>query len=437
MSASSESLSSASAQPFPSRRTLLLGGGKGILGVAGLGLAGTSPASSPHESGIREKTPTDARLSAGPFVTVADVDFVRDGKRWRFGGTNCHYLHASSHYMIDSVLNAAAAMGMEVMRCWAFNDGPTHPMAMQPSPYRYREAAFDSLDYVVFKAGELGMRLVLPLVNNWPDYGGMAQYVSWFRGLPDDTYANAINHDLFYTDANIRACYLAYATFLINRRNRYTDKRYGEDPTIMTWELANEPRNRSDTTGAMVKEWVADASHQIKRAAPNQLVSVGDEGFGLSTASGADYPYSAFEGNRWSDLTALPTVDYGTVHLYPQGWGRSTSQGVDPVAWGRRWVTDHAREARKLGKPVVLEEFGLHINPSEGVPASPGRVRGYDVWLDAAESSGYAGTQFWILTAMTDAGIPYEDYDGYRVLYPSDTAALITKHARRMRGPAS
>ena len=33
----------------------------------------------------------------------------------------------------------------------------------------------------------LGLRLVMPLVNNWPDYGGMAQYVDWFLGLSDDT----------------------------------------------------------------------------------------------------------------------------------------------------------------------------------------------------------------------------------------------------------
>ncbi len=432
MSASSDFFTAASAQQLPSRRELLRGTAKGMLGAAAFGLAGSSPACEPRDSTAGGDVP-QANLNTGPFVTISDSGFARNGKRWKFAGTNCHYLHASSHYMIDSVLHAAAAMGMEVMRCWAFNETPGHPMAMQPSPYRYPEAAFDSLDYTVFRAGELGLRLVLPLVNNWPDYGGMAQYVSWFRGLPDDTYANASNHDLFYTDANIRACYLSYATYLISRRNRYTGLRYGEDPTIMTWELANEPRNRSDRTGAGVKQWAADVSYHIKRAAPHQLVSVGDEGFGLSPTAMADYPHSAFEGNRWSELTALPTVDYGTIHLYPHGWGRTTSQGVDPVDWGRQWIIDHALEGKKLGKPLVLEEFGLHVDPAEGVPSSTARNDAYESWLRAAETSGFAGTQFWILTAMTDAGTPYGDYDGYRVIYPSDTATLMTSHAQRMR----
>jgi endo-1,4-beta-mannosidase len=37
------------------------------------------------------------------------------------------------------------------------------------------------LDYEVFKARQDGVRLVVPLTNNWTDFGGMDQHVRWAR----------------------------------------------------------------------------------------------------------------------------------------------------------------------------------------------------------------------------------------------------------------
>ncbi|MCO4239780.1 cellulase family glycosylhydrolase [Pseudarthrobacter sp. MDT3-28] len=363
---------------------------------------------------------------------VEGTQFIRDGKPWRFGGTNCYYLHESSHQVIDAILEDASSMGLTVMRCWAFNDGTARPMALQPLPYVYPEKAYDSLDHTVFKAGQLGLKLVLPLVNNWPDYGGMQQYVAWFLGLVDDSYTENKHHDRFYTDPAIRACFLSYAEHIINRTNRYNGVRYGEDPTIMTWELANEPRNSSDTSGRGIYTWAAEVSSHIKKIAPQQLIAIGDEGLGLDASRNNEDPYSASEGNRWPELTALASIDYGTIHLYPQTWKQSRSFGIDPVAWGRQWITDHAIEGQKLGKPVVLEEFGLHIDASDGIPTAQSRDLGYEDWLNEAERSAIAGTQFWILTGLTDHGTTHVSDDGYQVLCPSPTATIIADHARNM-----
>jgi mannan endo-1,4-beta-mannosidase len=411
------------------RRTALLGAGTGVAAAAASALLVASPAHASEHVPHPHPNPKGPFHRRDDFVTVRNGAFRLGGKHWRFGGTNCYYLHASSHYMIDSLLNDAAQMRLQVVRCWAFYDDPTKPdAALQTSPGVYPEANYDSLDYTVYKAGQLGLKLVLPLVNNWPDYGGMQQYVKWVLGLEDDSYGAATNHDRFYTDAKIRKAFLAYVEHVINRRNRYTGLRYRDDPTIMTWELANEPRNRTDPSGAAVKAWADDVSRHIRRWAPKQLIALGDEGMGLDPAS-SDYPYSAYEGDHWKELVALPAIDYGTFHSYPQGWGEAPSAGVDPVPWGERWITDHATAGKALGKPVVLEEFGLLVNATQGVTTTAARDAAYDRWLTAAQSSGLAGFQFWILTALTDAGVLYEDYDGYRVVYPSSTASLMTTHA--------
>jgi mannan endo-1,4-beta-mannosidase len=419
------------------RRAVLGGSAAAGLGLAGLTVAG-APAAAAEPAVSPAVSPAARRRG---FVQVRGGRFVLDGATFRFGGTNTYYLHQQSHYMIDAALDDAAAMGLRVVRAWAFADGPEQVRPLQVEPFRYVEDNFDSLDYTVWKAGQLGLRLVLALTNNWADYGGMRQYVSWFLGLPDDTVGDAVNHDRFYTDAGIRRCYRAYARHVIGRRNRYTGLRYSEDPTIMTFELGNEPRNRSDKTGATVLAWVREMSAFVKRLAPRQLVAVGDEGF-YGDPTNFDYPYSTFEGNRWLEFLGVPSVDYGTYHLYPQGWGETSGAkpGVEALQWGADWIAAHLRDGARVGKPVVLEEYGLQIDAARDVPDTATRDAGYARWTAAVEQAG-AGDHFWLLTSRVDDGSFYPDFDGYRVYWQNDasnpsnsTARLLSAHAHRMSG---
>jgi mannan endo-1,4-beta-mannosidase len=439
-----QSQSSGDPRRGTTRRTLLTGAAVGAAGLAVGTRALPAAAATAASTGRAQADPAAGRGFAsrpGEFVTVRGGKFHIGGTPVRFGGTNTYYLHQQSHYMIDSALNDAAVMSLAVVRAWAFADGPANgSTALQPTPYVYNDAAFDSLDYAIYRAGQLGIRLVLALVDNWPNYGGMAQYVTWFLGLTDDSYGAAVNHDLFYSTASIQRCYRAYVKHVLTRFNRYTGLRYNEDPTIMTWELANEPRSRSDKTGQRLLTWVTQTSAFVKQLAPRQLVTTGDEGF-YGDASNSDYPYSDYEGDRWKDFLALPTIDYGTVHLYPQGWGENPSSkpGTDPVSWGTTWITGHLSDGAALGKPVVIEEYGLALNAAQGVADEAARDAGYKAWTDAVLSNGGAGDQFWLLTSRIDDGSFYPDYDGYRIIWDNDpsnstnaAAQLLSAHAKAM-----
>jgi mannan endo-1,4-beta-mannosidase len=434
--------------PGTTRRALIAGT---FAGAAGLALgAGALPAGAATVAPARPDRTTAPGAGLGPggyphpppqFVTARGGSFHVGGSAWRFGGTNTYYLHQQSHYMIDSALNDAAAASLAVVRAWAFADGSGNGYtALQPRPYVYDNAAFDSLDYAVYKAGTLGIRLVLALVNNWPDYGGMAQYVTWFLGLPDDSYGAAVNHDMFYRTKSIQDCYRAYVRYVLTRFNPYTGRRYNEDPTIMTFELANEPRSRSDKTGERLLTWVTETSAYVKELAPRQLVTTGDEGF-YGDPGNSDYPYSNYEGDRWKDFLALPTIDYGTVHLYPQGWGENPSAkpGTDPVSWGVTWIANHISDGAALHKPVVIEEYGLAINAAQGIADEAARDAGYRAWTAAVLNNGGAGDQFWLLTSRVDDGSFYPDYDGYRIIWDNDpgnstnaAVELLSAHAKAM-----
>ena len=75
-----------------------------------------------------------------------------------------------------------------------------------------------------------------------------------------------------------------------------------------------------------------------------------------------------------SQLSGLPAVDCATYHMYPQGWGEVPANGKDPVAWGAQWVGDHIALARGLGKPAVLEEYGVQVDPARGVADQAARI---------------------------------------------------------------
>jgi mannan endo-1,4-beta-mannosidase len=51
--------------------------------------------------------------------------------------------------------------------------------------------------------------------------------------------ANSNNHDLFYTNSAVQTAFKNYIKTFVGR--------YVNEPTIMAWELANEPRCKGST----------------------------------------------------------------------------------------------------------------------------------------------------------------------------------------------
>jgi mannan endo-1,4-beta-mannosidase len=380
-----------------------------------------------------------APAHAGPvFVTRDGAAFDLGGQPFRFGGTNNYYLHYKSQAMVDDVFADAAAMNLTVIRAWSSlecgGDKPNSDGGCSAGTdlwtQRWSTAAgapvintgaggLQKLDYMLAKANQLGIKLILPLVNNWRDFGGMDQYVTWY-GLRF--------HDQFYTDARIRANFRTWISTLANRVNTITGVTYKNDPAIFSWELANEPRciNASlPTSGTCTQDtltsWADEMSTYINSVDPNHMISVGDEGF-LDHGNANDWPYNAADGVDHEALTALPNIDFGTYHAYPDSWGHD-------VAWTTQWIRDHNAAAATLNKPTILEEFGLRDLSA--------RDSAYQAWVDAVRTGGGDGWAFWILTGIQDDGQLYPDFDGFRVTTPSASATLLSNAALAMSGGGS
>src|SRR3954471_9261395 len=143
------------------------------------------------------------------FVTRHGKDLRLDGKQFRFAGSNNYYLMYKSPLMVDDVFADAAAAGFTVLRTWGFLDignqdgsnslrGKADGIYFQywdgDSPaYNDGPDGLQKLDYVLASARAHGIRLIIPLTNNWNDFGGMDQYVRWAGGgFHDDFYRNPV-----------------------------------------------------------------------------------------------------------------------------------------------------------------------------------------------------------------------------------------------------
>ncbi len=319
------------------------------------------------------------------FVQRSGATLTLNGSLFRFGGTNSYPLMYSPQSTVDQVLGAVAGSNLKVVRMWAFADAVSpvgtyfqyFNTATNAPAYNDTAVGFGNVDYAVYKAGQLGIKLIIPFTNNWHDFGGMDIYVDWLKGQ---------YHDQFYTDPTIRQWYKAWISHVLNHVNTITKIAYKDDPTIMAWELANEPECGGDglpssgsCTTQTIISWIADASQYVKSVDSNHLVSVGDEGF-FCDPSSTIYIEDCSSGVDSMGFSQVANIDLVGFHLYPDSWGQS-------IAWTETYINNHLSEANTLGKPLYMGEFGLMSgNAKQEV---------YNDWTNLIFTGGGSGAMFW------------------------------------------
>jgi len=275
--------------------------------------------------------------------------------------------------VLEVVLVKASALGVTVLRTWAFNDDPrkTGDSAIQVAPLEYDEVALRGLDLVLTRAFAYGIQLVLPLGNYWNDYGGAKQYVAW-AGLPQPVEGDP----RFFTDRSVVDHYREHIRRLLTRVNTFDGWRYGEHPAVLAWEILNEPRNRGlDAGGDALRAWIDEIGAQVKSLSPATLVGTGEEGF------------EPFQRNVES-----AAVDFGSVHFFPESWNLPPGEIASS---GARWIEEHAALTRGSNKPLIFGEFALR---NDGAFALAERRAMYRGWFTCAARSGLAGAAPWLFS---------------------------------------
>jgi mannan endo-1,4-beta-mannosidase len=369
------------------------------------------------------------------FVRASGTTFECDGQPFRLAGANNYYLGFASDSMVRAVFDLASQMGLNVLRIWAFLDcatgAPDAPPAnaksgvffhywdttTQAPAYNDGPDGLARLDRTIAWAEEAGIRLILPLINYWDDFGGVRQYLDWF-GLG--------SRDQFYRRPEPRQAYKNYAAHVLLRVNTLTGRRYCDEPAILAWELANEPRcvsadgDRLSDGIDTLTAWAEEMSAYLKSIDPNHLVGVGDEGYFCCSRAGGNKLYNGAHGVDCERLLGIPSVDFGTCHLYPSFAGRD-----DPAKFGARWIREHIEAGQRAFKPILIEEYGWKL---EGSSAAV-RDATFRLWLDEVTAAGGAGALLWMIASNMDNGQRYPDYDGYTVYSADEVPSVVADAA--------
>jgi mannan endo-1,4-beta-mannosidase len=405
------------------------------------------------------------------FVEVKGHELRRNGKQYFFVGTNYWYggllgLEKDRKRGIDRLrreLDFLKANGVKNLRLMAgaegsgllngvFRVGPP----LQPERGRFDEGVLRGLDTVLAEMAKRDMTAVIFFSNNWEWSGGFQQYLIWNGVISSEWLTRKPSwdelRDLVAKFYSCRACvedYNKQLRLVVERRNSVTGKLYTADPTIMAWELANEPRPMRPAANDDYKKWIRETSDLIRSLDKRHLITTGHEGW-IGTQD-----IALFEA-----LHAFPNVDYITIHIWPKNWGwfadkRLAEEFPNAVAETEKYINDNLTVARKLNKPMVIEEFGLprdrqSFSPSstthfrdqyytkvfrflDDQPAGRRHVAGANFWAFGGTARPRSGQVFWKLGDEFMGDPPMEE-QGLNTVFDSDktTWSVIGKTAQRI-----
>ncbi len=416
------------------------------------------------------RTAEPERLAPRPgFVHVAAGQLRLDGHPYRFVGMNLWYgayLGAGDADRLRAELDLLRSLGVTNLRVLgASEDGPMkrsiRPAFRSAGP-DYNEDLLRGLDVLLSEMAQRDMKAVIYLNNFWEWSGGMGTYLSWVNGGDfvdlDDPEKPWPAYPLFtmkfYESAPANALYRDYVKALLTRTNSITKTPYADDPTIMAWQLANEPRPGADASPGhnvltAFYRWIDETAAFIKSLDPQHLVSTGNEGL----AGCADHD-PCFEAAH-----DTPDVDYLTFHMWPKNWrwllDEDMAGTIDgTLVNGEKYMARHSAYATNLNKPLVLEEFGLSRDAGSLEPGSPTtyRDRFYELVFDtierSVESGGpFVGSNAWAWGGLGRAahsdrqwqtgdtgytGDPPQEPQGLNSIFDVDTStlAILRAHAR-------
>lgn len=362
-----------------------------------------------------------ARRDAGKFVQRAGTQFFHGGLPYHIAGTNmwaAAYLGADAPIgnrdRLKRELDRLAALGINNVRILGSSEFSPLKNSVRPTfrnrTNRYNVALLRGLDHALAEMGKRGLTAVIYLTNFWEWSGGMMTYLYWTNGgryinMNDPAHPWPEFADMsseFYSHAAAVRMFNDYVDAVVGRRNSVTGRLYREDPTIMSWQLANEPRpGGSNKSGRKHMQpylaWIAGSAQLIKSIDPNHMVSTGSEG----TQGCID------DDQCVVDAHAATRIDYVTAHIWPQNWGWADPKDL-PGTWPtteRNVSTYLARQvaiAERLGKPLVVEEFGYPRDDGSFDPGTTTTYKDhyykliYDAVLASVRSGGpLQGANFW------------------------------------------
>jgi mannan endo-1,4-beta-mannosidase len=213
------------------------------------------------------------------FITRRGKHLFDGETLFRSGGTNMYWLGLDenvppgtiaypTHFRIRDAFLTAKGLGYSVVRAHTLGISTGNSLSFEPSFNVFNPDALDAADYAISVAAELGIRLVIPLTDNYRYFHGGYWNFCQFGGQQT---ANASEcEQQFYYNQTLIQYFQQYVKERLTHVNKYTHRPTFAETTIMAWETGNELQPPA--------QWTKTMAAFIKSIAPNHLVLSGRYG---------------------------------------------------------------------------------------------------------------------------------------------------------------
>ncbi|KAK2765501.1 hypothetical protein FQN54_008355 [Arachnomyces sp. PD_36] len=374
--------------------------------------------------------PIDVLVGRNSYITREGAELQLNGERWTAGGANVYWLGLDENVVpppgepfyeptnssyptkgrITEVMNTMQALGGRTIRSQSLGVSVGNPLSLMPALGEWNEEAFETIDWTMYQARQHGIRIQMPLVDNYDYYHGGKFNFLRFRGIDIDSEADVLDPRVqqFYTNETIIGDFKSYIKKLITHVNPYTGLTYAEDPTVFAFETGNELSGPIFGDMDVPIEWTSDILNFVKDLAPHKLMVDGTYGVNQTHLD-------------------IPVVDIFSDHFYGPD-NEKLQKGIDLV--------------ESVDKVYMVGEFDWTGNNPEADTLDDF----FGLIEDRQELPNpvVSGTQLWsIFTHNVPDCESYVDHsDGYTLQYgnPANTEqnntqiATVRKHLHRLKG---
>lgn len=309
-----------------------------------------------------------------PFVSSYGDQLYLNGSPYYFHGLDIYNVTSQNNgcwYPFEQNIGAnldAIGTGQTAFRGWFFQQEAT-------IGGKRNWGAFDN---VLGAAAARGEHVIVVLSNEWntcePPYP-QPQY------KPEPWYQTGYRTE-------IEPGYLqTYRDWVISVVSRYKD-----DPTILEWQLMNEPEDELRHYGACpstafttMSNWITDMTTLVKSIDPNHLVGLGTIGTGQCP----------FNNSQYQRLMALPGIDLCDFHDY---FPTSTIMSGDQYYS----VSNDVNICKAIGKPLIVGEAGIRGSDVHG--SLTVRANDFATKFRAYCTIGISGALIWNWRAGSEGG---------------------------------
>lgn len=251
---------------------------------------------------------------------IPNLNFVEDEMAF----ARKHPFGLPTEYEMRDALKSVKQMGGKVVRTYTIpvrkQDEDSSIPKYVLAPGEFSEEAFVCMDKMLAIANQVGIRLIIPLLNNWKWMGGRPQYAAFRDKKPDE----------FWTDPQLIKDFKKTVDYVLNRKNTITGIKYKNDKAILCWETGNELTSPQD--------WSHEIMEYIKSIDKNHLVM---DGFHNSSKTIPDR------------VVNDPASDIVTTHHYEKN-------PLDVL----KHIAETLEKVKRTDKAYIIGEFGFLGTPA-------------------------------------------------------------------------